>query len=108
MVEVPAQPEVWDQLAELLMTPIDGDLIKLAFIDSGFRPGKKEGVPVNRVYEFCRRFKRFAFPTKGSSVALVRPLVKSTIEVTQQGTQKKYGLDLIRLEHSASGDRAGD
>lgn len=93
-----AQPEVWEQLAELLTAPIDGDLIKLAFIDSGFRPGKKEGVPVNRVYEFCRRFRRFAFPTKGSSVALVRPLVKSTIEVTQQGTAKKYGLDLIRLD----------
>jgi phage terminase large subunit GpA-like protein len=93
-----SKPEVWDDLAQLLMTPIDGDLIKLAFIDSGFRPGKKEGVPVNRVYEFCRRFKRFAFPTKGSSVALLRPLVKSTIEVTQQGTAKKYGLELIRLD----------
>jgi phage terminase large subunit GpA-like protein len=93
-----SQPEVWEDLAQLLTTPIDGDLIKLAFIDSGFRPGKKEGVPVNRVYEFCRRFRRFAFPTKGSSVALVRPLVKSTIEVTQQGTAQKYGLELIRLD----------
>jgi phage terminase large subunit GpA-like protein len=93
-----AQPEVWEELAELLTAPIDGRLIKLAFIDSGFRPGKKEGVPVNRVYEFCRRFSRFAFPTKGSSVALVRPLVKSKIEVNAQGDQKKYGLDLIRLD----------
>lgn len=93
-----SKPEVWEDLAQLLATPIDGDLIKVAFVDSGFRPGKKEGVPVNRVYEFCRRFPRFVFPTKGSSVALIRPLVKSTIEVTQQGTAKKYGLELIRLD----------
>jgi len=92
------QPEVWEDLAQLLTAPVDGHLIKLAFIDSGFRPGKKEGVPVNRVYEFCRRFRRFAFPAKGSSVALRRPLVKSAIEVTQQGTAKKYGLELIRLD----------
>lgn len=93
-----AQPDVWEDLAQLLTTPIDGHLIKLAFVDSGFRPGKKEGVPVNRVYEFARRFRRFVFPTKGSSLALVRPLIKSTIEVTQQGTQKKFGLELIRLD----------
>lgn len=93
-----SKPEVWEDLAELLTEPIDGRLIKVAFVDSGFRPGKKEGVPVNRVYEFCRRFRKFVFPTKGSSVALVRPYVKSTIEVTQQGNAKKYGLELIRLD----------
>lgn len=93
-----AEPEIWSDLAELLRTPIDGALIKLAFIDSGFRPGKKEGVPVNRVYEFCRRHRRFAFPTKGSSHVMLRPLVKSTIEVTQQGKVAPYGLELIRLD----------
>lgn len=93
-----AEPEVWDDLATLLTTPIDGLLIKLAFVDSGFRPGKKFDVPVNRVYEFCRRFRSFVFPTKGASTALVTPLVKRKIEVTQQGTQAKYGLDLIRLD----------
>lgn len=93
-----AEPEVWGDLAELLRTPIDEALIKLAFIDSGFRPGKKEGVPVNRVYEFCRKHRRFAFATKGSSHVMLRPLVKSTIEVTQQGKVAPYGLDLIRLD----------
>ena len=91
-------PDVWEDLGELLTAPIDGKMIKLAFIDSGFRPGKKFTVPVNRVYEFCRRFRRFVFPTKGSSHVLLRPLVKSTIEVTQQGKVAKYGLDLIRLD----------
>lgn len=93
-----ADPQIWDDLADLLTTPIDGLPIKLAFIDSGFRPGKKFDVPVNRVYEFCRRFRSFVFPTKGASTALVTPLVKRKIEVTKQGTQSKYGLDLIRLD----------
>jgi phage terminase large subunit GpA-like protein len=93
-----AEPDVWEDLAALLTTPIDGMLIKLAFIDSGFRPGKKFDVPVNRVYEFCRRFRSFVFPTKGSSSSMVTPLIKRKIEVTQQGMQAKYGLDLIRLD----------
>lgn len=93
-----ALPEVWEDLAAKLMAPIDGSLIKLAFVDSGFRPGKKFEVPVNRVYEFCRRFRRFVFPTKGSSRPMISPLVKSVIEVTQQGSKAKYGLELIRLD----------
>jgi len=93
-----AEPDVWSDLGELLQTPIDETLIKLAFVDSGFRPGKKEGVPVNRVYEFCRRHRRFVFPTKGSSHIMLRPLVKATIEVTQQGKVAPYGLELIRLD----------
>lgn len=91
-------PQVWHDLAEMLATPIDGVLIKLAFVDSGFRPGKKFDVPVNRVYEFARQHRNFVFATKGSSHAMVSPLVRRKIEVTQQGTQAKYGLDLIRLD----------
>ena len=93
-----AHPQVWDDLAAKITTPIDGMIIKLAFVDSGFRPGKKFDVPVNRVYAFARRFRSFVFPTKGASVPLVTPLVKRKIEVTQQGSQAKYGLDLIRLD----------
>lgn len=92
------RPDVWDDLAEKLATPIDGVLIKLAFIDSGFRPGKPFEVPVNRVYEFCRRFRRFVFPTKGSSRPLATPLIRSTIEVTEVGAKSKYGLELLRLD----------
>lgn len=93
-----SQDEVWNDLAEKLTTPIDGSTIKLAFIDSGFRPGKKTAVPLNRVYAFCRRFKRFAFPTKGSSHAMVKPLIKAKPDVTKQGEVAKYGLELIRLD----------
>src|SRR5690606_27205288 len=36
-----AEPDVWDDLAELLTDTFDGLPVKIAFIDSGFRPGKK-------------------------------------------------------------------
>jgi len=93
-----AHPEVWADLASKITTPIDGMLIKLAFIDSGFRPGKKFAVPVNRVYEFARRFPSFVFATKGASIPLVTPLVRRKIEVEPRGGQAKYGLELIRLD----------
>jgi phage terminase large subunit GpA-like protein len=91
--------EVWRRLSEKLTTPIDDRLIKIAFVDSGFRPGKKESLPIHRVYEFCRRHKRFVFATKGSSTPMARPLIESAIEVTGvDGKAKKYGLHLLRLD----------
>ena len=93
-----SDPQVWGDLRELLSSSYGERLIKLAFVDSGFRPGKKFTVPVNRVYEFCRAHRRFVFPTKGSSHVMLRPLVQSKIEVTRQGSAAKYGLDLIRLD----------
>ncbi len=92
-------PEVWDQLSAKLTAPIDGRTLKIAFIDSGFRPGKREGIPVNRVYDFCRRHKRFAFATKGSSHAMTRPLISSVIEVKADDARvKPFGLELVRLD----------
>ena len=95
-----SQTEVWDDLEELLRTSIGNSerLVKLAFLDSGFRPGKKFQVPVNRVYEFCRKNRNFVFPTKGSSKPLVRPLAQSKLEVNKYGGAEKYGLDLMRLD----------
>jgi phage terminase large subunit GpA-like protein len=93
-----AQTPVWGDLAHKLTTPIDGSFIKLAFIDSGFRPGKKTAIPMNRVYQFCRRFRHFVFPTKGSSNPMIKPLIKSRPDVTRQGDINKYGLELIRLD----------
>jgi phage terminase large subunit GpA-like protein len=92
------EAEVWNDLAHLLTTPV-GDLpIKLALIDSGFRPGKPHELPLNRVYEFCRRFKRLVRPTKGSSSPMRVPLIVSKQEVTPKGKAAKYGLELIRLD----------
>ncbi len=93
-----AQTAVWDELSILLTTPIAGQLIKIAFVDSGFRPGLKTWLPVNRVYEFCRRHRRFVFATKGTGVRL-KPLVESAIEVVpEDGSAKKYGLRLLLLD----------
>ena len=92
-------PEVWDRLAELLTTPIDGMLVKIAIVDSGFRPGSKADLPINRVYEFCRRYRRFVYPSKGSSVPMLRPLIEVPIDVeTEDGSGKRYGLRLLRLD----------
>ena len=92
-----AEPEVWDDLADLLQQDFDGLPIKLAFIDSGFRPGKRFSVPEHRVYAFARRFPRFVFPTKGYA-RLSKPLIRSQIEVKPDGKTAKYGLTLFRLD----------
>jgi len=91
------EDDVWTSLAEILHRPIDGMVVRRAFIDSGFRPGKPENVPVNKVYEFCRRFPRLVYPTKGRATQ-DKPLVVSKHEVTARGQAKKYGLDLVFLD----------
>lgn len=92
-----ALPDVWEDLADLLTQDIDGLPIKLAFVDSGFRPGKKFSVPEHRVYAFARRFSRFVFPTKGYA-RQARPIIRSQIEVRPDGKMSKYGLTLFRLD----------
>lgn len=91
------QEKVWNDLGLLLKSPIGDHVIRRCFVDSGFRPGKPVNIPVNRVYEFCRRFRGLAFATKGRSTQ-DRPLVQSRIEVTATGSAKKYGLELMWLD----------
>jgi phage terminase large subunit GpA-like protein len=94
-----ADEAIWNALGDLVTQPIDGVSIKLVFIDSGFRPGKTDTLPLNRVYEFCRRFPRRVRPTKGSSYAMRTPLIFSKIEVNRKdGRAAKFGLDLVRLD----------
>jgi phage terminase large subunit GpA-like protein len=88
------EEEVWNDLADLLQTPLHGRLIDLTLIDSGFRPGKPFNVPVNRVYEFCRIHKRIARPSKGRATATM-PVKPSKIEVTPKGSPRKYSLELM-------------
>lgn len=89
--------DVWAKLGTIISTPIGELSIHRAFIDSGFRPGKPENVPVNKVYEFCRRFPRRVYATKGRATQ-DKPLIVSKHEVTQRGEARKYGLDLIWLD----------
>ena len=89
--------KVWNDLGLLLKRPIGDMVIKRCFVDSGFRPGKPGNLPVNRVYEFCRRFRGLAYATKGAS-APTMPLKLSKLEVTATGTTKKYGLEMMLLD----------
>ena len=95
---VTTEVEVWTALADLIATPIHGLPIRWAFVDSGFRPGKLETLPINRVYDFCRRFPRNVRPTKGSSSPMRVPLTVSRIEVARNGKTAAYGLELVRLD----------
>jgi phage terminase large subunit GpA-like protein len=92
------EEEVWTDLADLIKTPVCDMPLRLVLIDSGFRPGKRVELPLNRIYDFCRRFPRFVRPTKGSSQAMRVPIVKSKIEVTRQGAAAKWSLELNRLD----------
>jgi phage terminase large subunit GpA-like protein len=88
---------VWDQLADLVVRPIGEHVIHRVFIDSGFRPGKPYSLPINKVYEFCRRFPRRVYPTKGRATQ-DKPLILSKNDVNAKGEVKKYGLDLLWLD----------
>ena len=48
-------------------------------------PWQNQEAPLDRIYDFCRRFPRLVRPTKGSSSPMRAPLVKSAIEVTPKG-----------------------
>jgi phage terminase large subunit GpA-like protein len=89
---------VWADLADLIKAPICGVPLRLVLIDSGFRPGDPKTLPLNRIYDFCRRFPRFVRPTKGSSSPMRIPLIKSSIEVTSKGNAAKFGIELLRLD----------
>ncbi|UYO50324.1 phage terminase large subunit family protein [Rhodopseudomonas palustris] len=90
-------PHVWNDLAELLYDDFGGLPIKRAFIDAGFRPGRKDLVPVHMVYDFCRRNSRIALPSKGYDHRDT-PVSLSRIEVVPSGKKAKYGLDLALLD----------
>ncbi len=88
---------VWDQLATVLTSPMDGHVIARALVDSGFRPGKPETVPVNAVYRFCRQFKNRAFPSKGRAT-MDKPVTVRKADLTARGDVHRYGLNLVWLD----------
>jgi phage terminase large subunit GpA-like protein len=89
--------DVWFELADYLSQEFGGMHIRRAFIDSGFRPGKKITVPVHMVYEFCHRYRRVAYPTKGQDRRRT-PLAVTRIDVTPGGGKPEYGVDLVLLD----------
>jgi phage terminase large subunit GpA-like protein len=94
------EPEVWGDLANVLLETYAGMHIRLALIDSGFRGDKDrddEGPPTNVAYEFCRRFPRFAKPTKGYD-KLSAPVMRGHGKFTLPGRPNPVRLELIRLD----------
>ncbi|MDQ0422300.1 phage terminase large subunit GpA-like protein [Peteryoungia aggregata LMG 23059] len=90
--------DVWNDLAQVVTGTYDGLPIRLALVDSGFRPGKKFLVPEHRVYAFARRFPNLVRATKGSSTTMRKPIVSSKIDVKIDGKEFKQGLELLRLD----------
>lgn len=91
-----SEPAVWNDLTSLLETDFSGLYIRLMFVDSGYRPGKPDEGPEHIVYAFARQHVRRVRAIKGRD-SLRTPLQVSRIEVTPQGKQAKYGLELVHL-----------
>lgn len=88
--------DIWQDLAQFMLTPIGGMQIEKVMVDSGFRPGKKTATPEHKVYEFARRYSWIVVPTKGRDVQNP-PYRPSTIEVKSDGKKKPYSLTLVWL-----------
>ncbi len=89
-----AELDVWNKLGVVLTDLYDGIPIKLALIDSGYRPGKKFQVPDNMVYRFCRRFPKLAYATKGASNPMRKPIAPNKLDINLDGKAFKKGLDI--------------
>lgn len=91
--------ETWDDLEDVLTDTYGGHPIRLALIDSGFRPGKVDTVPEHRVYQFCQRHSRFCRPTKGRDTQ-VKPIMTSKREVGVdfRGKRVMVGVELFLLD----------
>lgn len=88
--------EVWNALADLMLSPIAGLQIERVFVDSGFRPNKPDAGDEHKVYEFTRRYPWLVSPTKGRAT-MSPPYRVSKIEVTAKGKKASYSIDLVWL-----------
>ncbi len=91
-----SEDEVWNELENIMLTPIDGMMIERAFVDSGFRPNKSDEGDEHRVYEFCRRLSWIAYPTKGHDTQAA-PTRQVQIDVNKKGQRARYSISLVHL-----------
>ena len=87
----------WYGLEDCLKREFDGLTVRRALIDSGFRPGKPDAVPENKVYSFCRQFRRTCMAAKGFATRQ-RPIDVGHIEVGPNGQRAGYSLELARVD----------
>lgn len=92
-----AEPEVWNDLTDVLHERTAGLPIRLCLIDSGYRPDKRDRGPETIIYEYCRLNQRQCRPCKGYDTLRSGAIQVSKIEVTPAGKGAKYGLDLVRI-----------
>lgn len=88
---------VWNDLEDLLYSPIENKNIRLCLIDSGYHPGDKHKKPKNMIYDFCRRHRSIARATKGSPDP-DQPVKRSLIDISYGGRIIKRGLQLWHLD----------
>ena len=89
---------IWGDVANLATSLFGGMPISLMLIDSGFRPDKPEHANINRIYDFCRKFRANVRPTKGSSWPLDTPIKRSRIKVVVPGRRIPTTIELVRLD----------
>ena len=92
------EDDVWLDLANLMLDPIQGHHIEKVFIDSGFRPDKPEAGSIHKVYDFCRRYSFIATPCKGRSTMGGAPYTVSKIEVKPDGRRRPFSMRLVMLD----------
>lgn len=90
------QPEVWDSLTDVLLTPIGGWQIERVMVDSGFRPNKVAPGEEHMVYSYIRKFPWLCQATKGKDVQ-AQPYRVSKTEVAKDGSKLKRSIDLVWL-----------
>lgn len=89
--------DVWADLTQTMQAGFGGLPIRMAFIDSGFRPGKANAGEEHAIYEYCRRNARWTRATKGYSTRSL-PVSDAEIDVTAKGGKAKFSLRLVRLD----------
>lgn len=92
-----SEPEVWSRLTQVLEDEYASKRVRLAFIDSGFRPNKVEAGVESIVYDYCRRMQRICRPSKGVETLAEGALKVTKLELNDSGQRQKLGLDLIRI-----------
>jgi phage terminase large subunit GpA-like protein len=92
------EDQVWEDLAILMQTPIQGIHVSSVLIDSGFRPDKKEAGSVHKVYDFCRKWSFLCVPTKGRASLSGKPAQFSEIEVTPTGKRRPFTIKLLHVD----------
>lgn len=94
-----AELDVWDDLADVIMTPRDGMLPRLVFVDAGFRPDKKDAGDVHRVYDFARRYPQLVVATRGRATLMTgRPLILHDLEIKPDGKSVPFSIKTATLD----------